>query len=81
MHVVCMNIFNGPHDICNFFQLTAAANLGVNDLNPNSLAGREVSVAGWGQTSDISESEESKLVSNIRFILLHRLGVIKRLHP
>ena len=48
-----------------FFQLTAAGNLGVNDLNPNNLAGREVSVAGWGKTRDRYESKKSQLVSNI----------------
>ena len=55
-----------------FFQRTATANLGVNDLNPNSLAGMEVSVAGWGKTRDIKKSEKSQLVSNIRFILVCR---------
>ena len=60
-----MNILHGLHDICHLFQLTAAGNLGVNDLNPNNLAGREVSVAGWGKTRDRYESKKSQLVSNI----------------
>ena len=47
-----------------FFQRTAAENLGVSSLNPNSLAGKEVSVAGWGKTNNYYESKNSQLVSN-----------------
>ena len=63
-----MNISYELHDICMFSQRTAAANLGVNDLNPNSLAGKEVSVAGWGKTRSYYESKKSQLVSNMHRI-------------
>jgi len=51
---------------------TAAENLGVSSLNPNSLAGKEVSVAGWGKTNNYYESKNSQLdVGASSSVLLH----------
>ena len=58
------------HDICIFFQRTAAENIEVSSMDPAVMArelkskNKKALVAGWGKTNNKRENSKNQAVSN-----------------